>query len=214
MNIGLGVYDIFSRIVPGGFYLFTFIQFARVMNWIKIDWTILKDIGILPSVGILLVAYTIGAAMDRIGSAWHRIFKKRRMSTNVLNEFKNKHSDRWVFDFEDKDLPVLSAYIRIRNPDIAQEIDRHNAVCIMLRNLSLGLFLLAIIEVIQAFSIGNWTILVLVSLLVFLSFQIAIQARVFRDWSYSGIFETIIAYRLDLDGRVKPVKYSAKRKNE
>ncbi len=213
MNIGLGVYDIFSRIVPGGFYLLVAVQFAVVMGWIKVDWAALRDVGILPSIAILIIGYIVGSAMDRAGSTWHRIFKKRGMSTRALIKFKDKHADRWVFDFEDKDWPILSTYIRMRNPEIALEIDRNNALCIMLRNLSLGLFLLAVTEVVQTFKTTNWLLLLLVAILVFLSIQIAIQARVLRGWFYDGVFEAILAYRLDLEDRVKTIKTTRTTKN-
>lgn len=213
MNIGLGVYDIFSRIIPGGFYLFVFVQFAVVMGWLKLDWKILNDASILSSVGILLVAYIIGAGMDRVGSNWHRLFRKRGMSNRILKEFKENHADKWELDFDDRDWPILMYFIRIHNPDVADGIDRNNALCIMLRNLSFGLFLLSVTELVQAKKTGEWIILIPVIFLVFLSIQIAIQAKVLRTWFYSGIFQAILAYRIEMEQRVKPVLAPRRRKN-
>ena len=212
MNIGLGVYDIFSRIVPGGFYLLVFYQIAVALRLIKFDLKILNEIGIVPSIGLILVAYIVGAGLDSVGSAWHRIFKKRGMSGRVLQKFREENTD-WEFYFQDKDWPILRAYIRLHNPDVANVIDRNNAISIMLRNISLGLVLLSITEVVQLVNSMDWIHILLIALFAFLSFQIAIQARELRDWFYSGVFQTIIAYRLDLAERVKPVKSSVKRKN-
>lgn len=212
MNIGLGVYDIFSRIVPGGFYLLVFYQLAVVLGWIKIDLTTFNEIGIVPSIGLIVLAYILGTGMGRVASVWHRIFKKRGMSDRVLDKFKEENMD-WQFIFKAKDWPILRAYIRLHNPEIANVIDRNNALSIMLRNISLGLVLLAFTEGIQFVNTMNWIYILLVALLIFFSYQIAIQARDLQDWFYHGIFQTIIAYRLDLEERVKPVNNSAKRKN-
>src|SRR5687768_4567578 len=106
------------------------------------------------------------------------------MSDRVLEEFKEKHSDRWVFDFKDKDWSMLRAYIRIHNRDVASDLDRDNALCIMLRNISLGLFLIALIEIIQFVMTRSWEHLILVLSLGVLSYLVAIQARVLRKWFY------------------------------
>src|SRR5690349_18551240 len=98
MNIRLGIYDIFSRIVPGGFYMAAFIQFAVVMGWVVFDWAGLQSVELLPSLALAFAAYVVGAAMDRIASHWHLLFKKRGMSNRVLQQFKDKHAGRWTFD--------------------------------------------------------------------------------------------------------------------
>ncbi len=203
MNIRLSIYDIFSRIVPGGFYLFTFVEFARIVNLINFDWATLKDLGIVPSLALTTIAYVIGSAMDRVGSAWYHLFVK---SNQVLGEFKNEHKEQWKLDFEEKDWPILRAYIYTKNLNIADEIDRHNALSIMMRNIGLGLALLAVCETIQLIKTNVWALGILVAALIFFSYQITILARALSNWFYRSIFETIIAYRLNLEDMVKPAK--------
>ena len=209
MSIRLGIYDIFSRIVPGGFYLATIIEFARIANLIDFDWTTVKDLGVVPSLGLSLIAFVIGSAMDRMGFAWHRLF---RVNERILDEFKNEHTG-WKIDFQDKDWAILRAYIYIHNPNVADEIERHNALSIMMRNISFGLVLLAVCEMIQLIKTNNWWFGLLVAVLLFFSYQTGVQAKYMHDWFYRSIYETIIAYRLTLEERVKPVKISAKRKD-
>src|SRR5688572_5709512 len=120
MNFRLGVYDLFSRIVPGSVYLIAFGEFARALGWIKIDLGLFKDVGILPSLVLLLIAYLVGSAMERVGAAWRHIFRKRGVSARALESFKQKHADQWVIDFEDKDWSKLRAYVYIHNPYIAE----------------------------------------------------------------------------------------------
>jgi len=212
MNLRLGIYDIFSRIIPGGVYLFATLEFARVLGWLKIDWASSLELKILPSLGLTIMAYVVGTAMDRIGSTWYSLFN-RGMSDRVLDEFKREHKNHWVLDFDDKDWPILRAYIYIHNLNAGDEIDRHNALCIMLRNISLGLVFLAVSQIMQFVITRNWLLLVLVTALILLSYQLAVQARFMREWFYRSIYETIIAYRLKVEEIVKPAKSSAKVKN-
>ncbi|MDO9299739.1 MAG: hypothetical protein Q7T89_00080, partial [Anaerolineales bacterium] len=158
-------------------------------------------------------AYIFATAMDRLSSFWQRIFEKDDMSNSILQGFKKKNAKYWTFELEDDDWPALRAYIRIHNPDLVYESDKHKALSIMLRNLSLGLIILAISEGIQFLNTKYWPLLFLVALLIFFSYQLAIRARRLREWSYTVIFETIIAYKLDLHERIRPVKTSLKRKN-
>jgi hypothetical protein len=213
MNIGLGAYDIFSRIVPGGFYLIAFGETARVLGWIKVDINNLKDVGLLPSVILLLMAYVVGSAMEKVGTAWSRFFRKSGTSTRVLDGFKQKYADRWVIDFEDKDWPVLRSYIYLHNPSVAEDADRFNALSIMLFNISFGLAILAMCEVIQYVNTMNLLFLLLSAFLLFLSYQVATRAKRQSEWFYSYIFEAALAYRLNLEERVMPIKTTAKRKN-
>ena len=214
MNIRLGVYEIFSRVVPGGFYLFALVELANVLGWIQLDWTMLKDIGLLLSLGLFVLAYVLGSAMDQLGQVWHLIFKKRGSSNRALERFKQLYEDTWSIDIEDKDFPIIRAYIYVHNPVVAEEIDRFNAVSIMLRNLSFGLALFTISEVIRYLNSADWRFLLLAFVLLYFSYQVAVQARNQRSWFYSSILQAIMAYRVNLEERVKPVKQRMKRKNE
>ena len=95
MSIQLGIYDIFTRVIPGGIYLFAFMQFASAMNWIKLDLSILKNGGVLPSFGLLFVAYILGVAMERLSFTWYGIFQRPGLSKVVFEEFKKKHGGQF-----------------------------------------------------------------------------------------------------------------------
>ena len=212
MNFRLGVYDLFSRIVPGGVYLVAVGEFARVLGWIKIDLGLLKDIGILPSLVLLLITYLVGSAMERVGAAWRHIFRKRGINARALESFKQKHADRWVIDFKDKDWAILRAYVYIHNPSVAEEADRFNALSIMLKNVSFGLAILIVDVVIEFINTNNYLFLALAGVFLLLSYQLVIRSSTQSDWFYSYIYETILAYRLNLEERVKPTRVSVKGK--
>ena len=207
MNIRFGIYDIFSRIVPGGLYLFAALEFVRASGWFQFDWTLLDDIGIFPSLVLTMIAYIVGTAMDPIGSAWHRLFNPGR-GTQILADFKAEHENRWELDFEHTDWPILRAYIYLHNLNVGDEIDRHNALYMMLRNISFGFILLAVSQIMQFIITGNWLFLVLAAFLFLFSCELAVQARGMRRWFYRSIYETIIADRLKVEELMRPAKSS------
>ena len=89
---------------------------------------------------------------------------------------------------------------------MASEIDRHNAVSIMLRNVSLGLLFLGVNSLIQFLILQNWVYILIVLVLLSISFLIIQEAKKFREMFYDSIFQTVLAYRIDLDSAIKPVK--------
>ncbi len=213
MNIKLGTYEIFSRIVPGSLYIFAVVQLLMVLEVIDINWHIMNDVSIVSSIGVFIAAYIVSEALDRLALVWFRIFRKRGFSAQVLVDFKIRHQDKWKIDFEDNDLHTLLAYIRTKDLELSGEIERHNAISIMLRNVSFGLLLIAF-NVVIMFMLHRDS-LYLIAGFVVLIFSIVIirEAIKFRQWFYSGIFETIIAYRLDLEKIVKPIRNIARQKS-
>ena len=214
MNVRLGIYEIFSRIVPGGFYIAAIYQFLTVLGLVSLDWQTINNISIISSIGLVIIAYILGEALDRFAVVWFRIFKKRGFSYRVLTEFKQSHQDRWNLDISDNEWPVMLAYIRTKSLELAGEIERHNALSIMLRNVSFGLLLMTISSVIQFFLVRNVSNFLLIIVLLPLSILIGREAVKFRRWFYEGIFQTTLAYRFDLENKVKPVQPAPKRNKE
>lgn len=202
MNIRLGIYEIFARIVPGGFYLVALIQTGIVLGWITLDLNLINQIGLLPSLGLAFVAYLLGTVFDILSPSWHRLFKPKNFSAQELLAFKNNYPD-WTIDFEDKDWPVMLAYIRRQNLELGSEIDKYNAQAIMLRNVSLGLVWIAGNEGVAALrQQSGWPLLLAVGLIL-ISFMVIRRATTFRQWYYSTIFQIIFSYRLNLEEHIK-----------
>lgn len=187
MNIRLGIYEIFSRIVPGVIYIAAFIQFAMISRLISIDWQTANQIGIIQSGGLIIIAYVLGTALDRASLVWYLLFKPKGMNGPVLNEFKAKHEDNWGIDFEDKRWPILLAHIRIKNPDFAGDIDRYNAFAIMFRNVSLGLLLIATNYRVQFVLLETTFYFFIAVTLCIVSILVVCEGVRFRDWYYSSI---------------------------
>ena len=73
-----------------------------------------------------------------------------------------------------------------------------------------GTLLATLAQVIAFVKSGDWLQLGAGAILLFLSIQAGFQARQLREWFYNGIFDTILAYRLDLEGRVKATRPARK----
>jgi hypothetical protein len=206
MNLRLGIYEIFSRIIPGGFYIAAIAQLLATLGVITMDWQSINDLSFGASVAFVVVAYVLGGALDNFALALFRLFKRPGFSTRSFAAFKEQNRHRWIIDFEGKDWPILLAFIRTKNLDLAGEIDRHNALSIMLRNVGLGLFMMMINFGLQFFLSRNWLFLLATFLLLIVGVLILREAVKFRGWFYSTIFETILAYRLNLENAIRPVE--------
>ena len=211
MNIRLGIYEIFSRIIPGGVYLAAVGQSLYVLGLLKFDWLALNEISFIASVALVVVAYIIGGAFDRAALVWFRVFKKPGLSARTFADFKKKHQARWKFELGDDDWSILLAFIRTRNLELAGELDRHNAISLMLRNVSLGLLLMAVNTLVQGLLTGQSAGLVASLFLFVISILTVLESVKFRSWFYNGIFETVLAYRIDLEGIVRPARAVSER---
>lgn len=211
MNLRLGIYEVFSRIVPGGLYIVAVAQFLSILGVVTLDLQAFNNLSLAASIGLVVVAYILGGAFDIFSLALFRLFKKKGFSERALTQFKKNYEDRWQIDFKDHDHLVLLAFIRTKNLELAGELDRHNALSIMLRNVSLGLLLLAANSLIQ-FLVSRNPINVFISLsMLVLSMLIIRESIKFREYFLNGIYETILAYRIDLEMAIKPVRPAGRR---
>jgi hypothetical protein len=206
MNIKLGAYEIFSRIIPGGVYLAAIGQLLIVLGLLKFELESINQISLIASIGLLLGAYTIGGAFDRLSLAWFRLFEKPGTHKRIFEKFKLDHKDQWEITFDSEDFALLMAFIRTKNLDLASEIDRHSAVSIMLRNVSLGMVFLGVDLLIQFLVWQSWTELAASLLLFGVAVLIIREAKTFRDRYYESIYNTTLAYRIDLEKIIKPVQ--------
>jgi hypothetical protein len=211
MNIRLGIYEVFSRIVPGGLYLVVIVQILSTLGIVHFDWQVVNNLSLAALIGLIVVAYILGGAFDNLAMVPFHLFKRRNVSARRLAQFKETYGGRWRFDFEDGDWPLLLAFIRIKSLELAGELDRHNALSIMLRNVSLGFLFLAINSFIQFFIFRNSMSIFIALVILGLSMLILREAMKFRAWFYDGIYHTILAYRIDLAAVIKPVRSGGKR---
>lgn len=204
MNLRLGIYEIFSRIVPGGVYMVAIVQLLDILDRLTIDWQALNDLSLIASIGLSVVAYIVGGALNPYSFIWLRLFGLKGVSNETLLAFKARHRDHWDIDIHDKDWPVLLAFLRTKDLELSSDIERQNAISIMLRNVSLGLGFMAVNFVVAfvRYPITENILAAVVTLVV--SILVARESTKFRRWFYDNVFETTLAYRIDLERMIKP----------
>ncbi len=202
MNIGLGFYEIFARIVPGAFYLLALLQLGSILKIIPFDWQAFNGLGIVPSLGLTVIAYILGTALYPVSILWHRLFKPKNVQQSAFIEFQ-KRNPGWKFDFDGKDWRMLFALIRKGSPDTANAIDKQNALYIMLASISFGIILLAINQIVMFFVGGTYLNIIYFVLLIAMSLLVAREGRFFQARFYHLIFETILSHEIKLENLVK-----------
>jgi hypothetical protein len=202
MNIGLGFYEIFARIIPGAFYFIALIQLALILNLTPFDLQAFNDLGIIPSLALAVIAYILGSIFYPVSIVWHRLFKPKNVPSLAFKEFQNRNPG-WKFEFHGSDWKTLFAYIRKESPNLATEIDKQYALYIMLGSISFALIFLAINQVIFVILNRVYINLIYAVLLIIASLLTAREGRFFQTRFYQWIFETILSYQLKPDIFVK-----------
>jgi len=202
MNIGLGFYEIFARIVPGAFYLIAFLQLAQLFKIISFDIAVFNNMGIVPSLGLTVITYILGSVFYPISIIWNRFFKPKNAPNLAFSDFQDRNPG-WNFEFKGNDWKTLFAYIRKESPNLAGEIDKQYAFYIMLGSISFALILLAINQIITFIIEGTVLSILFAVLLIVASVLTAREGRFFQTRFYQWIFETILAYQLKPDDLVK-----------
>lgn len=201
MSIRVGLYDFFAYTIPGSLYLFTVIYLGVVLGWLYIDFQLLNNLSLVQIGGFIALAYITGLTLDTIARYWHRFFKPKWLSKKVLDDFKAKYAHLDI-KFRYGDWGVLLARLRSENIDIASEIERLNVTSIMLRNISLNLIFLAVLQIFEFIKTNFvWHPVLSVSF-IFLSIMAGRESTKFQAWFFSAIFEAVTARSLEISDLV------------
>lgn len=211
MSLKLGMYELFGRIIPGVFYLAAFAQIGALLHYYELDMQALSQLSLAATLALGMVAYILGTALNTLSFLWIQLFKPRDTLETALETFR-KRNPHWDIKFHGKDWHVLLAYIRRQNLPLADDgIERQNAFSLMSRNLSLALIFLAINQLVYFFTTGNYICIALSVIFILVSLLLAREAKFFQTLFFSMIFETIMAYRINIDDLIeKPQKGAPK----
>lgn len=207
MSLTLGIYDIFSYMLPGGLYLFIFFY---AFGWVK-------DIqqagsGFLEGILFLGSAYVIGVLFDPLAvKMWYyRFFAPRDLHFNALENLKQSNANLDI-KFNEKQWAVIMSYITIHDGE-SSKVERYSTLKIMLRNISFGLLIFSVLQLILFFNnqLNLINIIICISSLLF-SVVAGIEARKFDQWAISKTFETFVAQAIDPKSFVK-VKTNKRKK--
>lgn len=202
MSITLGIYDIFSYTIPGSLYLFLLLESWRLIARTNFP----LDIG---NIGHLVIAgglsFLLGIIISPISRVvWYPLLlKKQTMEERVLAKIMRKYAEVQL-GFRADQWPIIFAHIRREDLELANNIDRSRAFNVMLRNVSLGISLFIITQVVSLIQDGNLLVHVIIigASLVFLVTTTS-QGLRFHELFYLNIFEYAISTQLPLTEWVK-----------
>lgn len=224
MPISLGIYDVFANLLPGVLYLFAINEILKALGAKHMELN--SQTFTLESFIILALGYLLGHIFNNFTyRGWFRLFYryprgyvrdkgKSRDENNpnehALNSLKRLYPDLNI-KFYARDADLLFNAIQIKNKELADRIETTRANAIMMRNISFGLFLLALGEFIffinQGFSL---TYLVLVIACLLGSRISLAQTWKYYEWFYKDVFRTALSYGDSLDAVLKNIRGNSK----
>ncbi|CAG1012096.1 hypothetical protein ANAEL_04340 [Anaerolineales bacterium] len=201
MSIALGFYDVFSYAVPGMFYLYLINEVLRIAGWKYVNIIQLAQSGdAAPNALIILLlgilAFVTGHVFEAIRSVLlDRILyfgsrdralenlKKRLAISDIKVDF---HFDEWT---------IYQEVLRIRNPEAVIEQERLKSIAFMLRNLSFGASMLAVLQGVEFFSSSQQTYhLVVCGLAILASYFLYNRSRRFDEWFFRTVYTQVLVY--------------------
>jgi hypothetical protein len=193
MSVRLGLYDVFSNIVPGFIYLFAINESLRTLGKSQADLLQASTSGQI--LFIIVAAFVLGHLCTTFTyEGWYKLFVRRYDDRLALEKTISRFPELKI-NFKPTDTELLLSIIQSREKDVAERIEGHRANAIMMRNISFGLFLIGLVELVKFF-INNYALTFLgIAISSFVFSIIAIRgASRFYAWFYRDIFRTSIIY--------------------
>lgn len=194
MSISVGIYDFFAFTIPGGLYLATIIYLSTALGLVQVKINDFSNLSLIQIVVGVAVAYILGLIVDPVAKQWYRLFKQGHTTESTFVRFKQNYPE-FELKFKSTDWPLLRAFVRRQNKDLALDIERMSVLRTMLRNVSFALMLLALIQAVRLFS-GNAPTFDLITgiVLATLSVLSGKESVKYSDWFHAGFYEAIVAY--------------------
>jgi len=151
MSISLGLFDVFTYIVPGSLYLALIVYLAEKFSWIEIGQ--LKNVPCLVLFGgILIICYLLGFVADPLAAQLDKRmeFWKARYREDAKEIFKTRAPGAVHRAYVKADLYLLLAAAETSQKEAALEISRFRATGLMLRNCSVPFLGACIVSVAEA----------------------------------------------------------------
>lgn len=201
MSITLGIYDLFSFVIPGLFYLYLLNDLLRVLGQPSVDLLKIYQGGqtIPEAAGFVLLvaalAFIIGHTMESL-----RALALEAPYAGARYRAMERIQERWgklgiKIQFPPDQWAALLEILRQRNLEATQNAESYKASALMLRNISLGAFLYAVLQFSQLFiPTFAWQTLVLGLASLALSGLTFRQARRYDEWFYRTLFLQALAY--------------------
>lgn len=206
MSISLGLYDVFSNIIPGLLYLFVFYELFGLLKINTVSFS--NPPNTIETISLLAVAFILGHIFNTFTfDYWYRLFSKREFDDETALKWVKRVYPELAENLQARDSALLLTAIQIKDKDIANRFEQSRANAIMLRNVSFGLFLLGITTL--AKFIGSPTEFITLGISVasiMAAFITKRQARRFYQWFYRDIFKAALIYGTSLQSVLNNVR--------
>lgn len=197
MSISLSIYDVFANLLPGLVYLFAINEFIKSVGYKGMD------ISTLPSsaqtIGILFIGYLLGHLFNALTyNGWYMLFYRDSSlhdrnnmlsdSGKALASLREQYPDLNFDTFQPRDSDVLFSALQVNDKELADRIEITRVTAIMMRNVSFGLFIVGMVEVIYAVrdaSLAN----IVTALACMVASRLALsQTAKYYHWFFKDVF--------------------------
>lgn len=196
MSVRIGVYDFFAYTIPGVLYLGIILFALAIFGVVPLTWNSLNDVSFAGLIFLVGAGYALGMLLDVIAEQWSYLFRKRKTPYLMLEKFAHLHQSIQC-NFSANDWILLLASIRQASPESAVDAEQHNAISIMLRNLSLAFLLLAIVFLLYFVVVaGNYWNIGFALLCLIASYLAIRRSTMRREWFYESVYQAMAALNL------------------
>jgi hypothetical protein len=186
LSLSLGVFDVFTNMVPGSLYLSVLLFVADGTHLIRLQS--LKDV---PSVvlfaGLLIASYLAGWATEPLAHVLNRATQRRHQSARdqqARQAFARNMPGASARPFVEADIYLLLTAAEIHAPDAATEISRLRATGLMLRNCSVPFLAACAVAAAEA-ATGHHTVAAAIAAALFAAAALSLlqASRQVRTWA-------------------------------
>lgn len=134
-NFRLGVFEVFSYITPGLFYMLLIPLSMNILGKSRLinDIFINKDIPFYSIFALFFVAYLIGFLFDWFAYKYYQLIFGKSHKNKVIKHFNNENPDSKITDYN---FGYIYAYAEVHCPNSREKADQFSALSNMSRNLS------------------------------------------------------------------------------
>jgi len=197
MSISLSIYDVFANLLPGLVYLFAINEFTKSIGYKGVD------ISSLPSsaqiIGILFIGYLLGHLFNALTyNGWYLLFYRESShhdrnnlqsdSGKALISLRNQYPELNFDSFLPRDSDILFSALQVNDKELAARIELTRVTAIMMRNVSFGIFIVGMVEIIYAVSEASLTNVLIAVACVVASWLALSQTTKYYHWFFKDVF--------------------------
>jgi len=219
MSISLSIYDVFANLLPGLLYLFAINEFIKSMGYKGMDPSTLPTSA--QTLGILFIGYLLGHLFNALTyNGWYLLFYRdsslhdrnnmKSDSGKGLASLRNQYPDLDFGTFLPRDSDVLFSALQVSNKELADRIEITRVTAIMMRNVSFGIFIFGMVQIIYAVRDASLNH-VWVALACIVASRLALrQTARYYHWFFKEVFRAALLYGKSLSEVVNKLRGEAK----